>query len=418
MSEPDARRYVVPGRIELVGKHVDYAGGRSLTCAVDRAITVEARPLDEPMVRVRRASQRGAVEVALLPGVERVRRSARWSSYVIAVARRFARDFPDARRGVGLRVASDLPQSAGLSSSSALVVAVATALADVNAMEDDPAGGAIFRDPLARAEYFGAMEPGAPFGDFPGDAGVGVRGGAQDHVAIVCARAESVGQFSYLPARLERRVPWPAEYSIAVGVSGVTATKTGNARARYNRVSDSTRALVRAWNAATGRADATLAGALASAPDAGERLQRLADRGAEEFDGEYLGPRFAQFREEVEVIVPGVGDAMRDGDLDAVGTLVDRSMAMAESALRNQVPETSFLARSARERGAVAASAFGAGFGGAVWAMVRSAGAHAFLAEWRAAYAARFPRRAERAQWLVTRPGGPARVEREQSSTT
>ena len=411
MSEPRARRYVVPGRIELVGKHVDYAGGRSLTCAVDRAITVDARPLDEPVIRVRQQSQRGAVEVALLPGVERTRRSARWSSYVVAVARRFARDFPDALRGVELLVASDLPRSAGLSSSSAFVVAIATALMDANSMEDDPAGRAIFADPLARAEYFGAMETGAPYADFPGDAGVGVRGGAQDHVAIVCARAESVGQFAYLPARLERRIPWPAEYSIAVGVSGITATKTGNARARYNRVADSTRALVRAWNEATGRADVTLADALASAPDAGERLHRLAEQGAEEFDGDYLGPRFAQFREEVEVIVPGVGDAMRDGDLAALGALVDRSMAMAEQALRNQVPETSFLARAAREGGAVAASAFGAGFGGAVWAMVRTADADAFVAAWRAAYADAFPRRAARAHWLVTRPGGPARAE-------
>jgi hypothetical protein len=69
----------------------------------------------------------------------------------------------------------------------------------------------------------------------------------------------------------------------------VTATKTGNARARYNRVADSTRALVRAWNAATSRDDATLADALASASDAGDRLQRLAEQGAEEFDGDYLG---------------------------------------------------------------------------------------------------------------------------------
>jgi galactokinase len=290
-------------------------------------------------------------------------------------------------------------------------VAIATALMDANSMEDDPVGRAIFADPLARAEYFGAMETGASYGDFAGDAGVGVRGGAQDHVAIVCARAESVGQFAYLPARLERRIPWPAEYSIAVGVSGITATKTGNARARYNRVADSTRALVRAWNEATGRADVTLADALASAPDAGERLHRLAEQGAEEFDGDYLGPRFAQFREEVEVIVPGVGDAMRDGDLAALGALVDRSMAMAEQALRNQVPETSFLARAAREGGAVAASAFGAGFGGAVWAMVRTADADAFVAAWRAAYADAFPRRAARAHWLVTRPGGPARAE-------
>ena len=135
------------------------------------------------------------------------------------------------------------------------------------------------------------------------------------------------------------------------------------------------------------------------------------------------------------MIVPGVGDSLRDGDLAALGALVDRSMAMAEHALRdrdletlgarvdrsmamaerglkNQVPETSFLARAARERGAVAASAFGAGFGGAVWAMVRTTDADAFVAAWRAAYADAFPRRAARAHWLVTRPGGPARAEK------
>ena len=168
---------------------------------------------------------------------------------------------------------------------------------------------------------------------------------------------------------------------------------------------------MRAWNARTGRDDGTLAAALASAPDAGDRLSRLAEQGAEEFSGEYLGPRFAQFREEIEVIVPGVGDAMRDGELTALGALVDRSMAMAEYALRNQVPETSFLARAARERGAVAASAFGAGFGGAVWAMVRTADADAFVEAWRAEYLASFPHRTEHALWLVTRPGGPAREE-------
>lgn len=412
MSREAPRRYVVPGRVELVGKHVDYAGGRSLTCAVDRAITAHARPLDAPVIRLRDEARRGSVEVPLVAGVERVKGTPRWSSYVVAVARRFARDFPRARRGVELELASTLPPSAGLSSSSALVVAVATALFDANRMEDDREAGAIIGDPLARAEYIGAMETGAAYASFPGDEGVGVRGGAQDHVAIVCAHEESVGQFSYRPARLERRVPWPTEYSLAIGVSGVTATKTGNARARYNRVADSTRALLRAWNAMTDRDDDTLAGALASAPDAGDRLARLAEQGVEQFDGAYLGPRFAQFREEIEVVVPGVGDAMRDRDFAALGTLVDRSMAMAEYALRNQVAETSHLARTARERGAVAASAFGAGFGGAVWAMVRTTDADAFLESWRADYLATYPHRTEHALWLLTRPGGPAREER------
>ncbi|MFL5619196.1 MAG: galactokinase, partial [Gemmatimonadaceae bacterium] len=366
---------------------------------------------DAPVIRVRDRARRGSVEVPLVADVERVKGSARWSSYVVAVARRFARDFPHARRGVELELTSTLPPSAGLSSSSAVVVAVATALFDANSMDDDRGARAIVGDPMARAEYIGAMETGAPYEHLPGDEGVGVRGGAQDHVAIVCAHEESVGQFSYRPARLERRVPWPTEYSIAIGVSGVTATKTGNARARYNRVSDSTRALLRAWNATTGHADDTLAAALASAPDAGERLSRLAEQGVEQFDGAYLGPRFAQFREEVEVVVPSVGDAMRDRDFATLGTLVDRSMAMAERALKNQVAETSFLARGAREQGAVAASAFGAGFGGAVWAMVRTAESDAFVEAWRAGYLANFPHRAQHAIWLVTRPGGPAREE-------
>jgi galactokinase len=121
MTAGEPRRYVVPGRVELVGKHVDYAGGRSLTCAVDRNLTVHARALDEAMIRVRDRARRGAVEVPLVADVERVKGTPRWSSYVVAVARRFARDFPRARSGVELEIASTLPPSAGLSSSSAFV---------------------------------------------------------------------------------------------------------------------------------------------------------------------------------------------------------------------------------------------------------------------------------------------------------
>jgi galactokinase len=409
VSPSGERTYVVPGRVELVGKHVDYAGGRSLTCAVDRAITATVTELDEPVIRVRDEGKRGVIEVPLGASAEPTLGGKRRGTYVVAVARRFARDFPRARTGVDVTLRSTLPPSAGLSSSSALVVAIASALVAANPAIDDDAWSVIFGDPLARAEYFGAMETGAPFGPFAGDDGVGARGGAQDHVAIVCARDEHVGQFAYVPATLERYVPWPMEHAIVIGVSGVHATKTGNARARYNRVSDSARALLRSWNAATARTDVTLADALSSEPDAGERLGRLAELGAEEFDGQYLAPRFAQFREEIEVIVPRAGDALRDRDFATLGSLVDRSMSLATTALGNQVPETIFLARRARELGAAAASAFGAGFGGAVWAMVRASDADAFVARWRSSYLANFPRREPGAQWLVTRPGGPAR---------
>jgi galactokinase len=48
MSEPLA--FFVPGRIEVLGKHTDYAGGRSLLCAVERGFVVLATPRDDAII--------------------------------------------------------------------------------------------------------------------------------------------------------------------------------------------------------------------------------------------------------------------------------------------------------------------------------------------------------------------------------
>jgi galactokinase len=374
-SKPEPREYFVPGRIELVGKHVDYAGGRSLTMATELAIRARAVAISEPVIRVRRGAGEVAMDVSLAP--DAVAKSIRSSAYVTAVARRFARDFPNARKGVSVELQSDLPTSAGLSSSTAFVVALALAFVDANDLTNDERWCAAVPTPMAFAEYVAAIETGEAFGNFAADGGVGVRGGAQDHVAIVCAQEGSVGQFSYLPARLERRIAWPEDHVIAIAVSGVHATKTGNAKAAYNRLADAMR------------------------PKAGGRMPEVVDA-----EGD---ARREQFREETEVIVPGVGDAIRDRDWARMGTLVDRSQSLAERVLRNQVPETVHLARSARELGAAAASAFGAGFGGAVWAMIAGADADRFVAAWRREYERAFPLRRMRAKWAITRPAGPAR---------
>ena len=349
------RVYVSPGRIEFVGKHVDYAGGRSITCATAMAIRVCASVIDEPGIRVNVAGAR---------------------PYTGAVARRLLRDFPRAKRGVSLEITSDLPESAGLSSSSALVVAAAQALVDANELHRDERWRENVRDDLARAAYFAAMETGEPFGPFPGDPGVGVRGGAQDPVAIMCAEQGHVRQFSYLPPTFERSILWPDDHTIVIADSGVRATKTANAQQSYNNLSDGMRGFNRRPKAEV-------------PPELAERV--------------------AQFREETEVIVPGVGDALRGRDFARLGKLVDRSQHLAESVLRNQIPETVFLARDARYLGAVAASAFGAGFGGAVWAMVATADREEFMERWAEAYRTRFPER--RGRFMTTTPAGPAHVE-------
>jgi galactokinase len=383
MSEErdETREYFVPGRVELVGKHVDYAGGRSLTIATELAIHSRATTIDEPVIRLRRAAGEVAMDVALSPDTKAT--GLRSSAYVTAVARRFARDFPHARKGVSIELQSNLPTSAGLSSSSALIVTLAMAFVDANDLAHDECWRAAVPTPIAFAEYVAAIETGEAYGDFPVDGGVGVRGGAQDHVAIVCAEEGMVGQFHYLPAQLERRISWPADHVIAIAVSGVHATKTGNAQAAYNRLADAMR------------------------PEAGSKMED--GRSKTELSSPEVIERREQFREETDVIVPGVGDAIRDRDWSTLGALVDRSQALAESALRNQVPETIHLAREARALGAIAASAFGAGFGGAVWAMIGRDDADRFMAAWRARYERKFPTRRVRAKWSLTRPAGPAR---------
>ena len=95
-------------------------------------------------------------------------------------------------------------------------------------------------------------------------------------------------------------------------------------------------------------------------------------------------------------------------DLRAFGELVDESQAAAESLLGNQVPETVWLARQARALGACAASAFGAGFGGSVWALVSREEAAGFTGRWREAYEHSTFKAARTSEFLVTAAGPPA----------
>lgn len=390
----------VPGRIELFGKHVDYAGGPSLTCAIDEGITAELEPLSRAVLEVVDAHSGRAARVPL-------RRDARASSanggaYVAAVARRLARDFAPLREGVRVRTTSTLPRSSGLSSSSAFITMLTIAVAEANALPTRSAWKRNIPTRLALAEYCGAIEMGGPFGSFPGERGVGTRGGAQDHTAILCNEADSVGAFRYLPAELVGRASFPAHWSILVAVSGVRATKTGRARDDYNRASDMARSMLDDWNKATARADISLASALRSSGDAHEHLRYLASHAD---DAPWRLARLEQFLAETARIVPGALVAISAADGIALGRLAVESQQRAETALRNQVPETMFLARSAMAVGAHAASAFGAGFGGAVWAIADTDRSDEVRSRWSAAYAKEFPARATKAAWLRLRPG-------------
>lgn len=402
-------RLWVPGRIEFLGKHTDYAGGRSLICAVERGLAVVAAPRDDRVVRLTDAVTSEHVEIELSPTLEPAAGS--WTNYAITVARRIARNFPGPLRGADIAFASDLPPAAGLSSSSALVVATFLAIADLNAISahEEYRGSLPHADDLAG--YLGAVESGAAFGALAGDRGVGTFSGSQDHTAILCSRAGSLVQYAFAPVRFERAVPLPADHVFVIGASGVLAEKTGAALELYNAQARRVHALLARWRAATRREDATLGAALASSPDALDRMRTIVRNpgragGAHDgFESVDLVSRLDQFATESRELIPAAGDALERGDLATLGELVDRSQRGAELLLGNQVPETFHLARSARSLGAVAASAFGAGFGGSVWALVRASEAQRFMQCWQENYEARFPEPAERSSFFVTAAG-------------
>ncbi len=391
--------WFVPGRIEVLGKHTDYAGGRSLLAAVERGVVIVAAPRDDDRVIVTDVGRRSQICVTLDP--ECAVPATGWGNYVATVARRLARNFATARRGADVALGSDLPSSSGMSSSSALLTALLLVLADVNELRGDP----VFDRREVLAAYAAAVENGAGFGALAGDRGVGTTGGSEDHTALLCCAAGAVAQYRFCPVRFERAIGVDPRMVFAIGVSGVAASKTGEARDRYNDASAATRLMLKLWCAATGRTDAVLADALSSAPAAADHLREVIRRSGPEPRSAALIARLDQFIEESERIIPSAGDRLAAQDYASFGALVDRSQELAERHLGNQVPETIALARLARQQGALAASAFGAGFGGSVWALVPADGAEPFLEQWSRSYGRACPATPRQPSFFLTRPG-------------
>ncbi|MEX2532260.1 MAG: galactokinase family protein [Gemmatimonadota bacterium] len=423
-----AMAHFVPGRVELLGKHTDYAGGRSLLVASEPGISV---------VSVRDA--RGGVSVldareGATPYRESgVVRRRSWQVYPGTLTRRLRRDFPDVRGGVRVAFRSTIPPAAGMSSSSGLLVALFLALGTQWGLHEEEWGGAgsPLRAPgaghgdvegsphptrVALADYVAAIEAGRPFevrrdagGGDGGEkllGGVGTEGGSQDHTAILCCGPARASRFGFRPTRYEGSVEVPPGWAFGVAVSGVRAPKAGAARDAYNRLAREAAALAEVWPREAGTNGEHLGALLeggAQGMDAVRRTLRRAGGGAGE-----LVPRLEQFAEETFELVPAAFDAFGRADAGALGEVVGRSHELAERKLRNQVPETTELVRLARELGAPAASAFGAGFGGAVWCLLPAGSGSEFLADWRAAYLDRFPSRAGAERFLTTGAAPPA----------
>lgn len=385
-SRDSIRMLFVPGRIELLGKHTDYCGGRSVTCAIDRGIHVAFVENNAPKIAAIALDLDDERTFDFSPTIDA---AAGWANYPTSVARRLARNFAGPLRGATFAFSSTLPQAAGMSSSSALIIATYLVLDALNQFAARASADGIINTPFELAEYLGTLENGQTYRSLVGDRGVGTFGGSEDHTAITLGRAGRFGVYGYSPTRLEREVIMPRGYVLAVASSGIAAEKTGTARERYNRISLLCRQMVELWNRRESTKHPTLAGIVRQDEQATARLREMIDRdGPSRNEAAAMSRRLDHFLAESERLIPAAMDALAAGDLDGFGRSVDESQRLAESHLGNQIPETILLAESARGLGAIAASSFGAGFGGSVWAMIDEDRAPAFLDAWQGRYAA------------------------------
>jgi len=424
-GDPDRAAFVgfVPGRIEVLGKHTDYAGGHSLLAVLDRGFLVVASR--NGLGRVRMVEDSREFEPVDFPvSAELDPRIGSWSNYPMTAVKRAAANFgASALAGMDVAFSSDLAVGSGMSGSSALIIMTFAALAAVNRLDESAVFRSNVHDGVDLAMYLACVENGQSFRELVGGRGVGTFGGSEDHTSILNARAGCLSLYRFAPTIWRADIAWPEEWAMAVCFSGVRAEKTREALEKYNHLSIRARAVVEEWNRAMGTrctnmrevADEAAARAASAAEDPLPEATRVLSSSERYPQAEWdLAGRMRQFWIEDRRHVPGAVRALAARDATAFGEISSASHADSRRYLGNIAAEIDELATSARDLEAWGASGFGAGFGGSAYAVLPAALAQGFVERWKARYAVRYPERQAEAWFLVTLPvGGLTEISRE-----
>ncbi len=323
----------VPGRINLIGEHIDYHSLPVLPMALQRRVGIGFRPRADGLIRAVSESY-GDREFSLCPN-PRPGRPGDWANYLKA-AMQVAASRWNLKVGIDAAISSNLPPAAGLSSSTALLVAFTLALLEANGFQP------------AIAELMELLPDGEQF--------VGTRGGGMDHAAVLACQSRCALLINFDPLGFTA-IPVPDNWSFLVAHSLTTAEKSGAANAEYNaRRSAGINGLqklgLKSYLEAVGR-------------HSPEELAAFAGSLTEEESRSFLHVTGESFR------VQECLSALRNEDIDHFGRLLSESHASLRDQLLVSNEALDALVQAALEAGAAGARLTGAGFGGCAIILTR-----------------------------------------------
>ncbi len=319
-SRPSAGVWRAPGRVNLIGEHLDYNDGLVLPFAIDRSAIVTAAARSDRRIRVASVQQDDIVEADLDTYL-----ADGWASYVVGVAWALDEQGIDLP-GFDLLIDSDIPLGAGLSSSAGLETATALALTHLAGVD---------LAPLDLALVCHRAETGF----------VGAPVGVMDQVASACATAEHALLLDCRSLELTQ-VPLTVPGCVLLVI---------DTRVRHDNT------------------DGGYAERRASCERAAELLGVKALRDVTSLEGFDLPqPELRRARHVVTEIarVRGAVEALRAGDTASLGALMQASHRSLRDDFEVSCPELDLCVNAATGAGALGARLTGAGFGGCVIALV------------------------------------------------
>ena len=314
-----------PGRCTLVGEHVDYAGGIVLCLAVDLGIAVAVRP----STTHRYLATSNGVTVTR----DRAEPAGDAADHVLApvvALRKRGLDIPVVEVGI----AATLPAGAGLASSAALIVAVSTAILRM-------LGATMTAQDLAGVALAAEREVlGIPCGPLDQRAVIGAPDGG-----VLLLDCHTGG---------ERSLPWPWPDFILVGCDTGAHHDVGGVGYRRRR-DETERGMAALGVASCQELSETAIGGSALDPVIKRRLRHVMEETARAVDA---------------------AEALRRADVAALGRLMSASHRSLRDLYEVSTPALdAVVAAALRVSGCAGARLVGAGFGGAVTALVTSGAA-------------------------------------------